>query len=350
MAYVRQWQFPYELNYPGNGRGQFTQGGSDYLNETTTDPFTGDRSIYDSSVNRMFSGMAFEPGLDEFRWAYTLKSLTNVSDYYLCGHYAAGNGGTSTPDLHVIWDSAEYSYKLFVAGIQRDEVSALTMQNYANLNLRTFNHIGFHSIDSTRFVMYINGQEIFNYANAIVPGDIEFAGAGYVAGSGTYGQIIDDMYFDTAVGESAEIPPMYRFLYSNTNGDGTSQDWASKSGGTDWSEVDDSEIDDDDSYVWIGSSGSDEFFNTTNITVPDGHSIVAAIPVAVARKGTASLGSQLQMATDNGVNPTDYGTAKDLATWYFETWDRFENDPAGNPWSQVNFNSAEFGMRTQGTV
>ena len=351
MSFDRIWQYPFELNFPDYSRGIQTQGwGLDRMTVTDDDPFTGDESIYDAGTDRMFTGHGWSPGLDDFRMNMAWKSggaLNNTP--YIWAAYVAGNGASNTPDIDVLWHQNELTFQLRVSGVIVDEVS-MVQWPHATPYMKNYNSIGVHYLGGTSFDMWFNGQQVFNYVDAGVPSDVEFVGSAWCSASGWVRIQIDDWYFDECAAEASVIPPTYRFLYSNTNADGTSQDWASKNGGNDYEEVDDAEIDDDDTYVWIGSSGSLEMFNTANITLLDGHSIVAAIPVAVARKGTAILASQLQMAVDNGVDAIDYSTAKDLNTWYYETWGRYPLDPAGAGWTESTFNSNEFGMRTQGTV
>lgn len=351
MSFDRIWQYPYELNYPDNTRGQQIIGWSlDPVAVTTNDPFTGDRSIYDSGPTRLFIGHSWSPGIDDWRFGLAFKSntsSTNEATLFLA--YAAGEGATGTPSIDVRWIRDEMSLVMRVAGAEVDRISTVQSQ-YASVFERQYMHIGIHYLGGTSIDMWVNGHQVFNYVDAGVPTDIEFVGGFWSGPVGWHRYMVDDWYFDACAGEASVVPPGYRFLYSNTNADGTLQDWANKNGGDDYEEVDDTEIDDDDTYVWIGNSNSLEMFNTANITVPDGHNIVAAIPVAVARKGTAILASQLQMAVDNGVDAIDYSTAKDLNTWYYETWGRYLLDPAGAPWVEATFNSNEFGMRTQGTV
>jgi hypothetical protein len=349
MAFVRKWQYPFELNFDDDIRGKQFTGWNTTWPEASDDPFTGDRALRKSGVCRNYFGRSIgSPGTDDVRGAFAWRSnLSSDSAGNILALYSEGDG-YQNESLSVNFYKNEGSVKLWVGGIVRQEVSVMELQ-HANLYHRDYSHIGFHNIGGSRFVMWINGEPIIDYTNAIVPSDIEFVGTGASSPTGWTPYLrIDDFYIDTAVGESIAIPPTYRFMYSNTNGDGTSQDWASKSGGSDYQEVDDTVIDDDDSYVWIGSSGSPEWFNTTNLTILDGHSIIAAIPVAVARKGTATLDSELQLGCDDGT--TVYGTAQNLSTWYAEVWDRFTTDPSGAGWTQTSFNANEFGMRTQGTV
>jgi hypothetical protein len=138
-------------------------------------------------------------------------------------------------------------------------------------------------------------------------------------------------------------------MMSLTNADGHDQNWAGyPNSGSDYEKVDESGVDDEDTYVWTPSSNSIEMFDTTDITVPNGHSIVSAIPWVLARKRDVSQASQIRMKVYDGSYAD--GSDKDLPGFYAEVWDRFETDPSAAPWAQATFNSAEFGFETRGTV
>jgi hypothetical protein len=128
------------------------------------------------------------------------------------------------------------------------------------------------------------------------------------------------------------------------------QDWAGYPvAGDDYTKVDDPSVDDDDSYLWIGSANSVEMFNTANITLPLNHSIVSAIPWCLGRKGNVALDSEIRLVADDGVAVTD-GADQKLPGFYAEVWERMLLDPQSATWDETSFNACEFGMETRGTV
>ncbi len=348
MAYERLFQDGYELHYPDDKeapRGLYLAGQLDVPRISTVDPKTGDKGIRIFGSQRGGWGYYWSPGIDDIRFGIAMATRGVAFD---ADFIQIIKSGQDYPAVLVRWMEDEYRLDLYVDDVKQDEISIFAMNQ--NFMKNEYFHVGVHHIGGTSVTVTIDGQTWLEYTDASVPDAVEgvLAGKCSSVGWGVYARF-DDFYIDSAIGESKEIPPSYQYLASVADGDGTLQDWAAKTGGADdYEEVDDDEIDDDDTHVRTPSSNSQEFFTTANITLPPGYNIVSAIPHAIARKGTATKNSQLQMGCYNGVE--NYGTAKDLATWYFHTWNRFTDDPSSNPWSEATFNSNEFGMRTQGTV
>ena len=158
------------------------------------------------------------------------------------------------------------------------------------------------------------------------------------------------MYLEAVPGEAMGVPPSYRYLNSVTDADGTVQDWAKyPNSGNDFDKVDDSGVDDEDTYVIAFTANSKEMFDTADITLPVQHTIVSAIPWTLARKRNVKVASQMRLRADDGVATID-GADQNLPGFYAELWERMLLDPQSAAWDQTSFNACEFGMETRGTV
>jgi len=340
MAFTRAWQYPFGLNFT-QPRNQMLDGDNDW-SQTGILPYTGSYCIRGyGNLNGI--GYAWDTALANIRGNCILKHEWSRPNPYLIRTYVYDQ---TAPGIEVQIMTAEFRADLYIDGVKVDEVSLMGFPQLL-MNLQ-FVSLGFFIEGGTRFLITINGLTLFNYVNVGVPAttDAVFL-CGVLGGSGWFGYIyLDDIYFDDATGEVPTISPTYRFLTSGVNGDGTLQDWASYGGGADYLQVDEADVDDDATHIWINATAQTEMFNVTNPIIPDGYGITAAIPHWVGRRGQANQASQIQGVTFNGA--FGYGTVKNLPLWYTEMFDRFSLDPSGAAWSSASFNAAEFGFRTQG--
>ena len=343
MAIERVGQYPFEQQF-SDERGFVTLGSSDTWEIETTDPYTGSYSLYDNSrILRGAFGFQF-PQADDIRAGWFWNHNRATSDNNVIRVMKSGLGYSAA---RILWMEDEHYWQLFVNNVLVDEQSLYQFAHMENKN--AWMHHGIHYIGGSRFVYTLDGVPIFDYSDASVPLAVEglFGWDTGLSGWGSF-MSIDDFYCDTVVGEALSVPPSYRFDMSRANGDGTTQNWTAKGGGNHVDEVDDTVPDDDDTVVWTVTTGHVELFDTENVTVPVDHSVVAAIPWIIARKGNSVPDSEIRLKAYNGV--TKNGSDQKLPTWYFEVWDRFETDPSGAAWDEASFNANEFGFETRGTI
>jgi len=347
MSVVRQGQYPFEQEWNDGNRGlEIEQGTQDTWATSAVNPYTGSESIRISGSHR--SGFGFTcPVTDDVRAAFFMSHAWTRTDGDWIQFFKSGQGDAG---LAIKWMKDEYRFDLYTDGVKRQEFGMFDTPIWEFLQEGQWCSHGFHLLGGSRFVYTIDGVAMIDYTNANVPDSIEAFWVGKLSSTGWGASLsIDDLYMDLVVGESYSVPPSYRFMMSVVDADGITQDWAGfPAGGNDYTKVDDAEPDDDDTCVWTPSTNSPEDFNTADITLPDDHSIVAAIPWAIARKGDASRASQIRLRAYDG-SYTD-GADQDLPTWYYELWERMTTDPSSNPWTESNFNSAEFGVQSRGTV
>ena len=344
MSIVRVGQYPFEMNYveaDQADRGLWVEGGDLYVfGEDNNEPYTGDRSLYFSSRQNQGMGFPF-PVSDDVRcgWNWWRKNLSDGT------FFAMNEAGNPTPLLQMYWNVTEQYLDLIVNGGVVQTANLVEHPNFFDYD-RWSSH-GFHVIGGSRIVYTVDGDTVFDYSDAGVPTGYEALWAFTNFGWGVTS--VDDFWVEIVAGEAYAVPPTYRYLNSVVDADGLSQDWAAYPvGGDDYEKVDDINVDDDATYVWIGSANSVEMFNSANITLPLHHSIVSAIPWCLGRKGNISLASQLRMKADDGTVWS--GADQNLPGFYAEVWERMLLDPSSATWTDTNFNACEFGFETRGTV
>lgn len=346
MSIDRVGQYPFEMNYVQTNqedRGLWVEGGDIYtFGEAATKPYTGDRSLYFSS--RASEGMGFPfPASDDLRggWSWLHNGIQVSGAYFFLNKSSAASGSL----VRISWNDSENCLGLYVNNVLVQSANIVEYPNFHDFG--RWSHHGWHVIGGSRFVYTIDGDTVFDYSDVTIPTGYESAWMFTNTGWGITS--VDDFWLEIVAGESYAIPPTYRYLQSVVDADGTIQDWAGYPvAGDDYTKVDDSSVDDDATYLWIGASGSVEMFNTANITLPAHHSIVSAIPWCLARKGNISLASQIRLKADDGT--VWDGTDQNLPGFYAELWERMLLDPSGASWTDANFNACEFGFETRGTV
>jgi len=343
MAIARVGQYPFEQQW-SDERGFVTLGSSDTWSIASTGAYTGAYGLYDyGRVLIGAFGFAFPP-VDDVRAGWYWNHDGTSDDNAIIKAEKSGLGYSA---LSVFWKGAEYSVQLYSNNVLVDEQSLWQFPHMMIPN--TWAHHGIHYIGGSRFVYTIDGVTVFDYSDAGIPTAIEGIfgfNTGFSGWNPWMG--IDDFYCDTVVGESLSVPPSYRFLISRANSDGTTQDWTAKGGGNHVDEVDDTVPDDDSTVVWTTTTGHVELFNTTNVTIPVDHTVTAAIPWVIARKGNAVPDSEIRLKAYNG--SAKDGSDQKLPTWYYEIWERFDTDPSSAAWDETSFNANEFGFETRGTI
>jgi hypothetical protein len=218
-------------------------------------------------------------------------------------------------------------------------------------------HIGFtwkqHA--STGYcTIYLDGVAILTFTGntgSLAAAAFYVGGASNASASGFASSMyIDDFYVDDDSGGTDLAPNSPRFLWSLANAAGHLAQFTPLSS-TNISNVDDTDAsapDDDSTYNFAQSAGLTDEFNTTNITVPAGYSIVAAIPVAYAKKTNAGVASTIELVAYDG-SLTTTGSPKTPTTAYSVIWDRFTTQPDGTIWDETDFNACQFGYTSSGS-
>ena len=353
MAITRVGQYPFEQNYPQSpnqvDRGLYQMTGDQRdFGEGSGNPYTGSRSLQFFSRNDAGIGFPISGGADDIRGGFFWAAdhwTTNV-----CSTMKMYESNNTVPLVEVLTRNDEDVIELQVNGAVVQQANLVDFPHYYDTR-EVYCHHGFHVIGGSRFVYYIDGVAALDYTNVGVPSAYEYVWFFTASGSGWGAtNYVDDMYLEVVAGESMAVPPSYRYLMSVVDADGTLQDWAQyPNSGNDYDKVDDTGVDDEATYVITFSSSSAEMFNTANISLPVGHSIVSAIPWTLARKRNVKKASQIRLVADDGV-ATANGSDQDLPGWYAELWERMLLDPQGVAWDETSFNACEFGMETRGTV
>lgn len=158
----------------------------------------------------------------------------------------------------------------------------------------------------------------------------------------------DDMYVDSASSEDDAAPQLKRFLWGIANGNGTTSEWVGSDGNStdNYQLVDDAPPDGDTTYVYTQTTAKTDLYAMGNVTVPTGYSLVAAIPVVMAKRAGST--EQVQLLAYDGANTTT-GTAQDPAASYAPVWERMTTQPDGTDWNETDFNAMQFGVKSAGT-
>ena len=352
MAITRIGQYPFEQNYPQSpsqlDRGLYKMTGDlRRYGEGDTNPYTGARSLQWSSRQDFGIGWPVSGGEDDLRGGFFMASGHGTTDeHVLVRMYESNN---STPLVSVLFSTDRSVIELEVNGSVVQQTNFVDFPHLMDSRV-IYNHHGFHVIGGSRFVYYLDGVPAIDYTNAGVPSAYEYVWFFLAGGSGWGASYADDMYLEAVPGEAMGVPPSYRYLNSVTDADGTVQDWAKyPNSGNDFDKVDDSGVDDEDTYVIAFTANSKEMFDTADITLPVQHTIVSAIPWTLARKRNVKVASQMRLRADDGVATID-GADQNLPGFYAELWERMLLDPQSAAWDQTSFNACEFGMETRGTV
>ncbi|MFN8493142.1 MAG: hypothetical protein U0350_36400 [Caldilineaceae bacterium] len=296
----------------------------------------------------------------------TIPATTQIKGGFFINH--AGTSGTSAsakPVLlflapssssahYVVWNTNTGNLEMYVNAVQ--VATYAVSGGFSTTN--TWFHVGFtfkaHA-SAGYFTLYLNGVAILTYSgnttntNGIVA---VLTGGVLVSQTATWANsmYIDDIWVDDDSGGADVAPASKRFLWSLANGAGASAQFTPLAS-TNISQVSDSGAPDDDtSYVYASAANLTDLYNTTDIAVPAGYAIIAAIPVAWAKRTNAAVASQLNLKAYDGANTETSPSAKTPTTTYGPVWDRFTTAPDGSTaWTQTGFNSAQFGFASAGS-
>lgn len=174
-----------------------------------------------------------------------------------------------------------------------------------------------------------------NYANRIrIQGDdTESIGQGHV---------FDDWYVcDDSGSVNNDFLGDRRVQTLFPNADGTTNDFTTANGGNNYEEVDDTDIDDDTTYVESGTSGHRDLYNFENLVAAD--EINGVMHSAILRKtDVTNFDVELILKSDEVIEEDDAQTVGSTSYAGFHVI--YETDPnTTDPWEVAGVNAAEFG-------
>lgn len=259
--------------------------------------------------------------------------------------------------IRLQWREETGDLELWVAGSVVDTVSAASV-GFSQTG-RWF-HIGMDikiASDGWAYV-YLDGQLILSYdgdttGSGIYTSISRFTFLGNVSGYGweSYPQA-DDLYIDDTTGETAPAKvPSAVFVPLTPNGNGDSSQWTGSDGDSvdNYLLVDDLPDDGDSTYVAATAANLVDLYNIETYTVPEGQTIRAIIPMAVAKKGDAADDVQIALVVKSGTTQ-DESTMQDLGTSYGPVWERWDTNPdTGAGWTQDDLDSVQVGIKSGGT-
>lgn len=178
--------------------------------------------------------------------------------------------------------------------------------------------------------------------------EIVAVGALGAIGSQTWSSppLIDDYYIDDTTGEEDASPEPRRFIYAIPNGDAGTPQWGRNTGSTNWQQVDEIPPDGETTYVHAAAAGLVDVYDVATPTVPEGYSVAAVIPTAVARRGSTT--ELLKVGLSDGTN-IHAGDAQALGAGYVPVSQRYETKPAGGAWAVEDLTDIKVRIESAGT-
>ena len=340
MAWVRGYQIGYELRMAVES-GLILRYVDIYPSVLGTDPKTGSYSIYNGG-GPAGAGDYF-PESAQIRGGAWMKHNGTLTPVHIL--VATGNDDVFPVDL--IYDSEKDELTLKVDDVAQDSIAA-AQAGFRHYN--TWYHLGYNIESGSHASIYLNGRQILT-ASPGPTADMDGMYWLYAVSTGWNSwTILDDIYadYDVAGGQADAAPPSPRFIYSNTDGVGTNAEWTPLVG-SNWQEVDDPVPDDDATYNEALSAPLLDTHNTGSISVPVHHSVEAAIPIAISKK-LSPAASTLKLVVYDGASTKKSAVALGVPMDYDPVWDRFDTDADGDPWTESEFNSSEFGYESAGTI
>lgn len=340
MAVTRIWQAHAELG--GDGLVGFTSRDSTSFNTTsTTKARTGTHSF------RLYSNYGYSKVLPSTYTQFRLSCHWN--------HNGAGSGDTvgiiafgSVVELRWVQDASKI--QLYVNGSLADEVVS---SEFAQTDI--WRHLGIDvKIAASGWAyVYLDGAEVIGYS-----GDLGTVGISSLEFNPFIGSLdswngyvyIDDIFLDDINGETnpAAVPDK-RFYYRRANGNGTASELTGSDGDSldNYLLVDDVPHDGDGTYVKAAAAGLRDLYDTETFTLPANFAVAAVIPLVVAKKTDAAIGTQVKLVAKNGASET-VSSAKNLGTSYGVVLARMTTQPGGGSWDEAGVNAAEYGMESAG--
>lgn len=245
----------------------------------------------------------------------------------------------STVAVEVRWNASAGNVEMWIDGSKVEEGSAAACGVSAT---NTWMHIGLVYINGGSCTFYVDGLAKLTYSGTLA----YYIDEAYIGGQWASTAYFDDFYIDGGITVDT-APPADRFLFSAITGAGSVDDWTPTGAANNYDCVNDTTPDDDTTYVLSDAADQVDLYATGDITVPDGYSIRAAIPIVLA-KVTAS-GPQVKLVAADGTNTNVESAAKTPGTSYGYVWESMVEAPSEEAWTQTLFNAATFGIKSAGS-
>lgn len=349
MAWTRAYQLGYEMQ--SNDEHTLITSTTHPTNQSTT-VYSGARAAQFTtstySTGRTFSGVTQARAGVFFRHVGVIT--TNAQATILVARNADGML------FRVSWYQSDNTLKLLVNSTIEDSIPASSTK-IVNFN-RWYCAGMIVKIDAPGGYVsfYLEHQKILSFAgdttSQLGSGDnltAFFCGGRHsnLVNGWTNGAIFDDFYIDTASGaETDETPPPRRFFYGSPNGNGAFSDWNGSDGDStdNYLLVDDATPDDDTTYVAETADAMVDTYAHTDLTLPVGWDVTAAIPIARAKEQTAE--ANLKTITYDG-SLFNTGGVQTLTASYAYYWERFATQPDASAWDEAAWEASEFGYESE---
>lgn len=334
----------------------------------TSPVHTGTRSyVFDLNIGPM--GFASPNPLTEYRlsfWWY--MGSTNIDGNTILWQAANGKTlGTGNSNIHffISEDSGVVSLRRPLNSGSHTTIDSFGLPSQFGTTGSWF-HVGItHLIDEIDgyISMYVGGSRVFNYLGDTRPARwngsaleysdsvVNIYGPGATAIGGTNGfddANMDDAFLDSMVGEGDGPVPARRFLMVLPTGAGEDAEWT-PSTGSNYQNVDENPNDGDTTYNKALSADLRDTFVMGDVTVPEDHRIVAAVPIPFAKRLDSEIENGISVHAFDGVDYLDSDDIDLTMSYDVPAFARLTQQPDGSQWNETDFNAMQFGYRSRGT-
>lgn len=343
MTITRLWETGLELNQLLLEFGSVVNAAQ--VTVSTTVARTGTYSLRITDDGSSYAIYSFPASLTQCRTSFHFQHTNLVNSTNDPRIFTLRATGTIT--VSIGWNGAS-----FIAYVGGTAVATVAYSPFAAFD--TWFHISVDvKIAAAGWIrLYVDGVQVIAFAGDTDNGAVNFNNACYgqtdgdswLNGSLTY---YDDIYIDDTTGEvAASLAPDSRFELITPNGNGDYAQWSGSDGNStdNYLLVDDIPHDSDTTYIQTDVVTEMDAVNMTTFTVPSGWSVVAVIPLAVAKKDNALGTLDLQLFTRIGSTDQLSGD-KVLPTDYAIIRDRHTSIPGGGAWTQSDVSAVEIGVK-----
>lgn len=342
MTITRKWQTGFEHNDSSEYIGL---NGTPVISSTKAKTGTYSLRVAQGSVYYLHESTTAQAQASMF--INHLGLASGASYAVICGFYS-----NTTQAVEIRWYS-DGTLRALCGSTEVESVSVATL-----LNENTWIHIGVDVLlDATNgwVYVYVDGVEEISF-----DGDTNDGAASlnrFVVGNATGDATekwdnylyIDDVYWNDTDSEVAPaLPTGYRYYLIVPDEDGNYSQFTGSDGNqvNNYQMVDEIPPDDDTTYVSNDNADQRDSYGMTTQTIPVGSSVASVIPVAKARKESASSDYGMSLFTRLST-ANDDGTKQALGTGWGWIFERFTTDPGSGAWSQADIDDVEIGIKVE---
>ncbi len=258
---------------------------------------------------------------------------------------------TSTWPIELVWMKDELRWDLTINGVIQDQVTTASIG--FDIVDQWF-HIGLIADKANYVSVYLDGVQVLTYSGAVTGANWDAVAYGQNRQTNSWYPYtyFDDVYVDSLVGEADTAPPAYQFFPSYANGVGSNTGWTASPAVGNYLNVDDGAIHDEDATInrVTTSVGSlKDTHEVQNIALPADYVINAVHSWQIARKLNAADDAQVFPILFDGLNYGKAGSAIPVPIWWSYLRERFELQPDGTAWNEIDFNNMEAGYEAGGS-